>query len=503
MGVFGSNRGAITVFQCIILMALLIFSGVMVDVCRIAVAERRVHSSLNSASRSVLAGYSPELAGDYGIFALNAYQGADAAKQELIKYLSVNLKENHKNFKFIDYAIEENKTDVHARNNLADSDDNALREEILKYMKYRTPIAVTETVIKKFNMSGIFDKKDSARSEESVRKEFKEWEKSIESEGDETEDSPASEQDFEAWEEEPPSADEDSITKLNDLEKVLGEFLGLKSINEAWLIDFDEVRKIMGIRDIEMGDLRKGVIQYSEDSAELAEKDSENILAFLDNVKNAMEAGTENIYVTEYIMDRFTYHSSSVRRDHFFEKGEVEYILWGDRRENLNISNTVAAIGFLRFAINSVDYFATSKIPHPIFRLVYAIARGMVRAGTDCYELYKGGSIDICPSLKNSFITLDYADHLRVFLLLQAAMDRDGQLNRVRQLMQVNCKRPGTDYVLQNPDFELSDYSTSIHCRAVVKINLWFLPLLQTDKLGIKGFEGGKYVIEKDFYAAY
>ncbi len=503
MGAFGGGRGSITVFQCIILMALLIFSGVMVDVCRIAVAESRVHSSLNSASRSVLAGYSPELAGDYGIFALNASQGADAAKEELIKYLSVNLREGHKNFKFIDYVIEKDKTSVQARNSLTDSEDNVLREEILKYMKYRAPVAVTETVIKKFNMSGIFDKKDSARNEESVREEFKEREKSIESEGAGTADFPAYEKDSEAWEEEPPPADEDSITKLNELEKALGEILGLKSINEAWLIDFDEVSKGMGIQGIETGDVRQGAIQYSEDAAELAEKDSENILAFLDDVKNAMEAGAENIYVTEYIMDRFTYHTSSVRRDHFFEKGEVEYILWGDRMERLNISNTVAAIGFLRFAINSVDCFATSKVPHPVLRLVYAIANGMVSAGTDCYELYRGGSVDICPSLKGSFIKLNYSDHLRVFLLLQAAKNRDGQLNRVRQLIQVNCKRPDTGYVLQNPNFKLSDYSTSIHCRAVVKINLWFLPLLQPDKLGIKGFEGGKYVIEKDFYAAY
>jgi hypothetical protein len=127
----------------------------------------------------------------------------------------------------------------------------------------------------------------------------------------------------------------------------------------------------------------------------------------------------------------------------------------------------------------------------------------MLQSTADCYQLYKGQSIVLCPSLKKSDFKLNYADHLRIFLLIQAAANGEDQLDNIRQLIQVNIKKPDTDSNLQRADFKLSSYNTVLEAKTTVKVNLWFMPLLQMDKLGLKKFEGGKYVIKREIYMGY
>ena len=191
-------------------------------------------------------------------------------------------------------------------------------------------------------------------------------------------------------------------------------------------------------------------------------------------------------------MDKYTFSTSQTERNHYFNKAEIEYILCGQDIEAENASLLLGSVWFLRFCIDTVDYFVNSKIPIPQVRIVWALVEGATRAFKDIYELYttkKGCAI--CPSVSN--ITVSYSDHLRLFLL----MKNEGiKLNRMRQLLQV-------DLMKKNSEFRLENYETIVSAKVEVKVNLLFIPLLQLDKLKLEHFKGGKYVIKKEIMTGY
>jgi hypothetical protein len=88
---------------------------------------------------------------------------------------------------------------------------------------------------------------------------------------------------------------------------------------------------------------------------------------------------------------------------------------------------------------------------------------------------------------------LSYSDHLRVFLLL---MPQERKLDRIRQLMQV-------DLIQQNKDFRLKNCCTVIKAKTEVGVNLWFLPLLQVERLKPDSFKNGRYIVKKEVMLGY
>jgi len=782
MSFFKNEKGAITIFQCLILIALLLFTGILTDAARIAVAQRKLQSAVNTSVRSVLADYDISLIGDYGVFGLDSYSENSEVKNNFEKYLNVNLNSANYGMKFIDYRIEE--TNIEGFGNLLNND--VLERQILEHMKYRAPLALTENVISKIKSSGLFEKLQFSKKEKVVRKKRKELKGKIgetnevlkeisEYEGDnDIEDlknikeklndaksknnsilEPLSEyieakaesdsyaaqynstaddeskieittnSEFDNLEEQVNVLDsqidsnivkvEETIEKLEELEskliqlvnerndlvterdniaaeveeinvqisdlnryieeidreiselnnmtdeedkennkasndsekseesgdtkgsegsqssddvdnskstenngteskddkkdgmseeekaakivelliakqiaeeeindltsladekqmkiddlnikiddlnikigniqseieKIKSEFkledmneieikeppvneserpskdtgkdemndfldsikekLGsyLKNINEEWLISdedleliseidsdfFDDMSKVKTEMDSSLYDsMNSKTTEYSEDESET---ENDNILNFLDILFNALESGRNKIYINEYIMDNFTYLTSKTTRDHYFEKGEVEYIIWGDNNQLSNISKTMGSIWFMRFAINTIDYYAKSANPEPQTRLIFALGKALIRSCVDMQKLYKGQNIELCPSVKS--LKLNYADHLRLFLLIQSLPNQDGQLNNIKQLYQVNIKQ-------HVPDFELKNYNTVIHGTAKVSINLWFLPMLLLDKLDSEHFKDGRYVIKKEIFQSY
>lgn len=304
-------------------------------------------------------------------------------------------------------------------------------------------------------------------------------------------------------------------SRLEGLKSALEGYLNNKNINPEWLIAPEEFTgentpENAGTGYGEFGEeaLRdKRTLSEPGDEAH-AEAESESSLNLLKLFQEKVvevfseggQASIEKMYIVEYIMDKFTYHTSRTERNHYLEKGEVEYILWGNTNQNLNIAKTLSVIGLLRFAINTVDYFAAGKVPHPVLRLVYSVGHGLIAAGKDTYELYSGKEICICPSLKGKKLTfnMNYSDHLRLFLLLQSVTAEQAQLNNIRQLMQVNIKQ-----LEGREDFRLGNCGTRVSAKAAVRINLLFLPVFQLDKLKVKGFEGGSYIITKEAYAGF
>ncbi len=164
------QKGAITVFLAIIFMSLIVFAGVMIDIARIAAAERRVQGALNSSARSVLAGYDGELTGGYGIYGVNVT--ADNVKDNLYRYLSINLKERHRGINFINIMVYREDIGVQGFESLLEGE--AFKKQIQEYMKYRTPINVMENLIEQLKNIKLDKKVSFAEGEKTTRGKAKE-----------------------------------------------------------------------------------------------------------------------------------------------------------------------------------------------------------------------------------------------------------------------------------------------------------------------------------------
>ena len=71
------HSGQITVFAAIILLAVLMLAGMLVDFSRIGAGSTMVKRAAKTAARSLLADYGSQLKEQYGIFALQVQDEAE------------------------------------------------------------------------------------------------------------------------------------------------------------------------------------------------------------------------------------------------------------------------------------------------------------------------------------------------------------------------------------------------------------------------------------------
>lgn len=180
MRIMKKNEGAISIFLCIILLAMMVLASVLVEGTRVKSATTQMESALDSSAKSALANYNYLLKELYGLMAL-AGDDPELLKDEITYYLERTLmiadtKENDSEseslWNFIndsktgsavldffgfgddtlppldlyDYEIEELK--VQPIYNL--SEPEVLRAQILEYMKYRAPKQLAEGLMDKF-----------------------------------------------------------------------------------------------------------------------------------------------------------------------------------------------------------------------------------------------------------------------------------------------------------------------------------------------------------------
>ena len=149
MGV-NKNSGQITVFLCIIMLAVIILAGVLVDASRISSGESLVKSAVSSAARSVLAGYGSRLKKNYGLFAFDA-AGEEELKDTVRHYLEKNLQIDGSgaaagaNIDLYGFRIEN--ISVSQVQNM--SENKVFKHQILGYMKYRAPKELVEGFVER------------------------------------------------------------------------------------------------------------------------------------------------------------------------------------------------------------------------------------------------------------------------------------------------------------------------------------------------------------------
>lgn len=181
MKIIRKNKGAISIFLCIVLTAMIALSGLLVDGARIRVGETEALGAAENATRSALASYDRMLKDLYGIFALNnsSPEALNAQIEEFInktlmtelgldkktmgekgynylKSLFVNqeVPEDVNFLNMFDYAIEE--VNAQPIYNLAQHE--VLANQIVQYMKYRAPKELAEDFLDKLEAFKQFGK---------------------------------------------------------------------------------------------------------------------------------------------------------------------------------------------------------------------------------------------------------------------------------------------------------------------------------------------------------
>lgn len=166
-----NDRGAITVYLSIILSAVIMLSGVLMDIVRIRAAEVQVRRAANTAAISTLAGYNTKLKDDYGLFALHSsdtaylnettedYFGKNLlldiqdinGKHPMYSFLKgIIINDQYKDVDFIDlynYRIES--VEVTPIYNFTENE--ITRQQIIEYMKYRAPAQFAESFMERID----------------------------------------------------------------------------------------------------------------------------------------------------------------------------------------------------------------------------------------------------------------------------------------------------------------------------------------------------------------
>jgi hypothetical protein len=137
----GGERGTVSIYLSIILIAVLALTGVFVDYTRVKVAQNQAKRALDAATLSMLAAFDTKIKNDYGLFSIRLPYGEP---EDFLRYVNSNLTLDYGNtLDLFEYRVES--TGVEPLRPLADID--VLEMQILEYMKYRAPAALAMGVL--------------------------------------------------------------------------------------------------------------------------------------------------------------------------------------------------------------------------------------------------------------------------------------------------------------------------------------------------------------------
>lgn len=297
--------------------------------------------------------------------------------------------------------------------------------------------------------------------------------------------------------------------KKEEIAKIL-----LRRLEKDWFISAEEFDKASLAVGENFGAMDEEVYYNSTMKEEEAEKSNDTIVQSMERLTKAIDeaasSAVEKVNAIEYIMDKYTFLTSKTERNHYFRKGEVEYIISGSdigeaysqikNTEYYIVTKVLLQVWALRFAIDTIDDFVRSTVIFPPQRLAFALAEGALDSSLDIFNMLKGEGVPILPKSLTA-VKLRYSDHLKILLLMKP---EEEILRKARQLMQANIKQVVDSKTgLARSDFRLGDYSTFISATAKARVNLFFLPLLKVDRLLPDSFEGGRYIIRKQIHVGY
>ena len=148
-----AQMGGLSIFLAIVMLAVVIMTGLLVDIARVGAAKNQTARALDIATISALAGYETDLKNEYGLFAVNMPTPDTSALTDYIKknlwieadegkFLGGLLETEKRAAHLYDYQIEQ----VELATQMPLSDADVIERQILEYMKYRAPVAMATGV---------------------------------------------------------------------------------------------------------------------------------------------------------------------------------------------------------------------------------------------------------------------------------------------------------------------------------------------------------------------
>lgn len=221
---------------------------------------------------------------------------------------------------------------------------------------------------------------------------------------------------------------------------------------------------------------------------------------FVDNDTVASRI-TKDIYVNEYIMGTFKHgvpvlkgekesdsynlrSKDKTKRDGYFEKCEVEYIINGNKDENINELLMKSKILAIRLISNGIHIYTdpskmsritslaaglsswSAGLSMPLIETMILFSWAMAESIYDVEQLTNGEKIPLIKtkeqwktdisgtvtkkgnsSTNDSILSMSYHDYLKIFLL---SMNKDKKIIRVQDLVQLNIGISSTGFLLED-----------------------------------------------------
>ncbi len=236
-----------------------------------------------------------------------------------------------------------------------------------------------------------------------------------------------------------------------------------------------------------------------------------NILSQLKGDGLKGEQLKNNLYVNEYILTFFRNHiTSSQDKTHFFDH-EVEYILYGELKDQDNYTKFKSHLSLVRSGMNLLHIYSDPHKRAQVMEIAVALSGGTgtfllqfiiasawagAEADEDISKLVKGEKVAFIKSKESWVLSFEnfmshkgdnpspemtkksdtniqpnmfsYEDYLRIFLLMK---NKEKKLYRTLDLIQINMK--GRHY----RDFETKYYTGVLNVKAEFSIKYRFLTL--------------------------
>jgi hypothetical protein len=395
------NAGSVTVFVLLIFGACLTLSLCLLNGARYILACREIEGALDAALASTLADCDDDLADHYGIYAY-AWQTAERETSP-DAYFKANLGRHQG---FLDMEVSAFSMAPATGKVL---DEHVLLDQILRQMKYRAILETGKDILDMFGQTLSLDRLRQGLTEGQDQLDLLNEVVDPESGG----------------------TGEIELPQLSGLERrsfaevlerirtvAQGRTLSVSALSAA-----DEVEDPGGTLEA-----LKGLF-----TLELGMELMDYLNRFGQGISWALINIRDRVYLSQYIMDEFSYMTKSSPEGQYFERTEVEYILSGDPQEVNSACNIAVRLLFLRFALHAVYEFTAHYSGDPLVSLANALVEGYRKASQDVVQLYEGKKIPAIPG--QSLAQLSYGDHLLLFLMIQ---NSETQIGRMASLIQAN-----------------------------------------------------------------
>lgn len=156
----GKNRGAISVFLCLILLPVLVFCGIIVDASRLFASKTVVSAAGDLTMNAALSAYDKELKDKYGLLAMAEKPESPKMKESFLQYfrescngalyLEQETGEEEKIHSMIQLEAEDKEFEAKGVESSSLGQYNVLKQQIIEYMKFRGPVYIIDDIVEKF-----------------------------------------------------------------------------------------------------------------------------------------------------------------------------------------------------------------------------------------------------------------------------------------------------------------------------------------------------------------